>query len=193
MRRVLFFCIALLFAAPAGNVFAGGGCSGAGSLLREMAGVWDVQQRMWPGPRAEAIQLPPAVAHRRLVQGAFLQESMEPAHGVAQESFTRIATFNCNAVNRQFEYFSIDSREPQMMSERSLSLPPSGAPGGVQLYGESFVAPRWGEARNAAFRYRLAVGGVEQGRQIVGLYLLPLSGDGSDEFLAFEYVYTRRR
>lgn len=56
-----------------------------------------------------------------------------------------------------------------MMSERSLALPPSAAPGGVQLYGESFVAPRWGDSRNAA------------------------AGDGGDEFLAFEYVYTRRR
>jgi hypothetical protein len=148
---------------------------------------------MWPSPSAEAIALPPAVARRRLVQGAFLHESMELAQATGQEAFTRIATFNYNAVNHQHEYFSIDSREPQMMSEKSLSVPDSRVSGCVLLFGDSFVAPRWGDARNATFRYRLTVGKVEHDRQTVRLYLLPLAGGSAMEFLAFEYIYTRRR
>jgi hypothetical protein len=42
-------------------------------------------------------------------------------------------------------------------------------------------------------RYRLAVGELEKDRQVVQLYLTPLSGKSLKEFLAFEYVYTRQR
>lgn len=34
------------------------------SLLQQMVGTWDVQQRMWPGPDAHAINLPAAELHR---------------------------------------------------------------------------------------------------------------------------------
>lgn len=46
------------------------------SLMQQMVGTWNVQQRMWPGSGAEAINLPLAVAHRRLIGGAFLEELM---------------------------------------------------------------------------------------------------------------------
>lgn len=61
------------------------------------------------------------------------------------------------------------------------------------LYGGTFVATEWGPAHDAAFRYRLVVEPVKRARQRVLLYLLPLTGSGrAAEFLAFEYVYTRR-
>lgn len=114
--------------------------------------------------------------------------------GSTQAPFTRIAYFNYNAVNKQYEYFSLDTRAPQMMVEKSY-----GAGGeqnkerGINLYGGTFVAPQWGQARNAAFRYRLVVGDVVKDRQVVRLYLTPLSGDRAQEFLAFQYIYTRRQ
>jgi Protein of unknown function (DUF1579) len=160
-----------------------------------MVGTWNVQQRMWLKPGAEAIDLPAAVARRRLIEGAFLEEVMELAQKAGQGSFTRTAYFNYNAVNQQYEYFSLDSRAPQMMNEKSYAGEGQtrAGKGGIKLYGGSFVAPRWGEATNAAFMYRLTVGEVENDRQVVQLYLTPQSGGNAKEFLAFEYVYTRQR
>jgi hypothetical protein len=160
-----------------------------------MVGTWTVQQRMWPGAGAEAKTLPPAIARRRLVEGAFLEEIMELAQPSAPESFTRTAYFNYNSVNQQYEYFSLDSRAPQMMLEKS-HVPEAQdrtGKGGIKLYGGRFVAPRWGEISNAAFIYRLTIGEIEKDRQVVQLYLTPQSGEGAKEFLAFEYVYTRKR
>jgi hypothetical protein len=42
------------------------------------------------------------------------------------------------------------------------------------------------------FRYRIVIGPVKEARQAVRLYLTPRSGANIKEFLAFEYVYTRR-
>jgi hypothetical protein len=167
----------------------------APALIQQMAGNWNVEQRMWPGAGAQAINLPPAVAHRRLVEGAYLEEIMEPAQKSGQESFSRTAYFNYNPVNQQYEYFSLDSRAPQMMNERSNETegPWKSGKGGIKLYGGSFVAPRWGDATNVAFMYRLTVGDVEKDRQVVQLYLTPQAGASPKEFLAFEYVYTRQR
>lgn len=66
------------------------------------------------------------------------------------------------------------------------------ANGDIKLYGGSFVAPQWGPTKNAAFRYRLTVGKIENSRQTVRLYLTPQFGVDAKEFLAFEYVYTRK-
>ena len=164
-------------------------------MVEQMAGTWNVQQRMWAGPGAKATELPPAVARRRLVAGAFLEETMELAPGSRQEPFTRIAYFNYNAVNQQYEYFSMDTRAPQMMNEKSHKTGVQGKAGNqreMPLYGGTFVAPQWGDMKNVAFKYRLGVGDVEKDRQVVRLYLTPQSGKSSKEFLAFEYVYTRQ-
>ena len=75
-----------------------------------------------------------------------------------------------------------------MVYERSYEIKDKGA---ITLYGDSFVAPLWGDARNAAFRYRLTIGEIENNRQLVRLYLTPQSGEKGKEFLAFEYAYTR--
>ena len=147
------------------------------------------------GSGAEAINLPSAIARRRMVGGAFLEEVMELAQGAGGESFTRIALFNYNAVNQQYEYFSLDTRAPQVMHEKSYEAGGEGKAHdkrGITLYGDSFVA-RWGEKTNAAFRYRLTIGEVEKYRQVVQLFLTPQSAEGAKEFLAFEYVYTRQR
>jgi hypothetical protein len=95
----------------------------------------------------------------------------------------------------QAEYFSLDTRAPQMMNEKSYEagVQSKTHEGGITLHEDSFVAPRWGETTNAPFRYRLTIGGVEKDRQVVQLYLTPQSGEGAKEFLAFEYVYTRQR
>jgi hypothetical protein len=44
-----------------------------------------------------------------------------------------------------------------------------------------------------AFTYRLTVGEIEHDSQTVRLYLTPQAGKDPKEFLAFEYVYTRKR
>jgi hypothetical protein len=104
----------------------------------------------------------------------------------------RTSYFEFNFTARQFEYFSLDSRLPQMMNERSAVIAPSTTSGGgVTLKGERFVAPTWGMATNVPFRYRLTVGDVKGDRQTVQLFLTPESGKDRKEFLAFEYLYTR--
>lgn len=165
------------------------------TLMRQMVGTWKVQQRMWPGLGAQAINLPSAIARRHLVVGGFLEEVMEPAKKSAKESFNRTAYFNYNTVTQQCEYFSLDSRAPQMMYERSEKVEEQSEPGegGINLHGGNFVAPKWAEATNVAFTYRLTVGGIENNSQVVRLYLTPQSGESPREFLAFEYVYTRQR
>lgn len=165
------------------------------TLLQQMVGTWNVQQRMWPGFGAEAVNLPAAVARRRLMAGGFLEEVMEAVKKSREGSFTRTAFFNYNTVNQQYEYFSLDSRAPQMMNERSDKTAEQIHPGkdGIKLNGGNFVAPQWGAARNVAFTYRLTVGEIENERQVVQLYLTPQGGEKPQEFLAFEYVYTRQR
>jgi Protein of unknown function (DUF1579) len=170
--------------------------SPAPHLIRQMVGTWSVRQRMWPGPSAAAIDLPPAIARRQLIEGAFLQEVMEPARKSAKDRFTRTAYFNFNAVTQQYEYFSLDSRAPQMMNEKShepLEQSKQNDKGAIKLYGGSFVAPRWGDSTNVAFTYRLTVGEIEKERQVVQLHLTPQAEEGAKEFLAFEYIYTRQR
>lgn len=162
------------------------------ALLREMAGTWDARQRMWTGPDATPIDMPPAVAHRQLIGDAYLEEVMEPAQASGSDSFTRTAYINYNPVSRQYEYFTLDTRAPQQMRYSSGEMRKD-AVGDVKFDGGRFVASQWGDAKNVAFKYRLVVGGVDGDRQLVRLYLTPLSGRDTREFLAFEYVYTRRR
>ena len=166
----------------------------APALLQNMAGTWNVEQQMWPGPGAAAVQLPPGVAQRHLIDGKYLAESMQPST-LAQGQpgfFVRNAIFNYNAVNRQYEYFSIDTRAPQAMFEKSLPTEVSNESKQLELSGETFVAPEWGPAKNVRFKYRLTVGAVEDGRQTVELYLTPQSVLPKKEFLAFEYKYVRQ-
>jgi hypothetical protein len=56
-----------------------------------------------------------------------------------------------------------------------------------------FIAPQWGESKNVSFRYRIVISRVEREQQAVRLYLTPQSGANVNEFLAFEYAYTRKR
>src|SRR5258706_9902330 len=65
----------------------------APALLQQMVGTWNVQQRMWPGFATKPVDLPPAVARRRLVEGVFQEEVMESADKSGQERFTRTAYF----------------------------------------------------------------------------------------------------
>jgi hypothetical protein len=164
----------------------------AATLVHSMLGTWDVKEWMWQAPGGTAVALPTAVAQRQLVGNDFIQEVMSATPG-SQGAFTRIAYFGYNAVNQSYEYFSLDTRAPQMMNERSFGAS-GGASGGssIDLLGSTFVAPQWGKFTNAAFRYRLVVGPVQHDRQEVVLYLTPLSGAGQPEFEAFKYLYTRR-
>ena len=164
----------------------------AASLIHSMLGTWDVKEWMWQAPGGAAVPLPSAVAHRRLIGNDFIQEVMSATPG-SEGAFTRFAYFGYNAVNQDYEYFSLDTRAPQMMNERSFGAG-SGVPArhSIDLLGSTFVAPQWGKLTNAAFRYRLVVGPVEHDRQEVVLYLTPLSGASQPEFQAFKYVYSRR-
>jgi len=166
----------------------------AADLLTSMAGAWDVQQRMWPSPQAAPVELPPAVAQRQLVQGLYVQEVMQSIdNGASQASpFTRNATLNFNPVTRQYEYASLDSRAPQLMVERGPMPQVANGAQALQLQGGTFLAPEWGTLKNVRFSYRLTLGAVVQGKQWVKLYLTPLSNLPKKEFLAFEYVYSKK-
>jgi hypothetical protein len=161
-------------------------------LLQKMEGNWTVSEKMWPGSGQEAVDLPAATAHRRLIQKSFLEEVMEPTQAGASDAFNRTSYFEFNSTTHKFEYFSLDSRLPQMMNERSAVVDPSlVSDSGVELEGGHFVAPKWGKAHNVPFRYKLAVGDVKRDRQTVQLFLTPESGKDRKEFLAFEYLYVR--
>jgi len=163
-------------------------------LFEDMVGTWAVMQQMWAAADTDAVTLPAATARRRLVGGAFVEETMELEAGSQGDAFTRIAYFNFNAVDQRYEYFSLDTRAPQMMNERSRAgaAASAGPQPTIELFGDSFVAPRWGDSTDASFIYRLTVGPIEQNRQVVTLYLTPRISGTPKEFCAFEYVYTRR-
>jgi len=165
----------------------------ASALLHQMVGQWTVQQRMWPAPDAAAVDLPPARAQRTLVGGSYLVEQMLPRDtGAAGDAdFRRDATFNFNPVTARWEYASLDTRAPQLMTERSEEGAAAATPEAVlNLHGGTFLAPTWGEARNVRFSYRLTIGPVADGRQTVQLFLTPQTVMPRREFKAFEYVYT---
>lgn len=156
-------------------------------LLTQLAGTWNVRQRMWTGPGSDPVTLPAATAQRRLIHGAYIEEEMELAKGVEGDPFTRSATVSWNAVNQTFEYFSIDSRLPQMMMY----------PTGVERSGalwftlhEPFVAPAWGNDTDVPFAARLQLRPGEH-RQVVRLHLRRISAEPTEEFVAFEYIYSR--
>lgn len=180
-----------VFATPSKGASVGTSNASAPRLLQQMAGAWDVRQKMWPGAGAKPIDLPPAIAQRKLVGGAYLEETMQLAPDARQPPFTRTAYFNYNAVTHRYEYASMDTRAPQLMVEKSAASTADAA-GTLSLQGGKFLAPKWGTATDVTFRYRLTIGPVERDRQTVRLYLTPLSDPAGKEFLAFEYVYTRR-
>ena len=159
------------------------------TLMRQMTGTWHVRSRMWPSPNAKAIELPAALARREFIRDTFLQEVMEPSDKAPEPAFTRIAYLSYNSINQQYEYFSIDSRLPQMMSYAAPGTNKM-RDGKVELIGTSFEAPQWGEKKNVPFMYRLSLGPVQNGRQVVQMFLTEQNGEG-EEFLAFEYVYER--
>ena len=110
---------------------------------------------MWPSSGAGEVNLPSAVAQRRLVGDTFIEEIIVLPAGSKDEPFTRIAYFNYNPINQQYEYFSIDTRAPQMMSEKSYETSAKSKTSdqaAISLFGESFVAPRWGESINVPFQ-----------------------------------------
>ena len=162
------------------------------ALLQAMAGVWDVEQRMWPAPAAAAMALPRAVAERRLVRDAYLEETMRPADA-SGDAFDRRAWLNYNPVTSTYEYTSLDTRAPQLMVEKGAALPQGRATAAdISLAGGRFLAPEWGSLKRVTFSYRLTIGAIRGNQQTVRLYLTPLSQLPKKEFLAFEYVYTKK-
>jgi hypothetical protein len=160
-----------------------------------MAGTWDVQQRMWPAPGAPAIELPKAVAQRQLVDGKYLEESMAPAAADAPPpaAFHRHALLTYNPVAKRYEYTSLDSRAPQLMTEIGSALPSPDPAAPLALQGGRFFAPDWGGSKDVPFRYRLTIGPVQSdGKQTVRLHLTPEAVLPKREFVAFEYVYSKR-
>lgn len=161
-------------------------------ILEKMVGVWEVEQSTWSGPNVEATELPAAMANRRLVDGAFLQEEMTLAPNDSDAPFNRTSYINYNGVNGFYEYFSVDSRAPQQMRYQA----PKGtinAQGTIKLDGGLFTAADWGGAKNVTFTYRAEISLVKKGRQTFRLFLTPTRGDTPQEFLAFQYNYTKRR
>ena len=192
-RPVFWLCVWGLLVAPgaARSVATPQNIDQPRMLVHEMLGTWDVKEWMWTGPGTKPTPLPDAVADRRAVGDTFVQETMSTSPGAAN-AFSRHATFGFNPINRQFEYASIDSRAPQLMSERSGK--DRGEPdGSLDLAGGMFFTPQWGEMKNVTFRYRLVVGSIRNNSQEVDLCLTPISASGPPEFVAFRYLYTRRR
>ena len=167
---------------------------GQKELLTRMTGTWDVQQRMWPGPKSDAIVLPAAIAQRRLIRDTYLEEVMQPADDRPGEtgSFNRHALLNYNPITSRYEYTSLDTRAPQLMAEQSRPIAPGASATELKLEGSSFLAPEWGSAKNVRFKYRLTISAVKESQQTVRLFLTPQTVLPKTEFLAFEYVYTKR-
>jgi hypothetical protein len=111
----------------------------------------------------------------------------------ATQSFHRNAFFNYNSVTRRYEYTSLDTRAPQLMMETSRPVGAQQVPAAeLKLQGGASLAPEWGSAKNVRFKYRLSIGEIKNDQQTIQLFLTPESVLPKEEFLAFEYVYSRR-
>ncbi len=192
-RVVMLKLTSLLVATFAPMVAAIAVAQETSPFLESMVGTWYVQQRMRSGPGAVAVELPSAIARRELVGGNYLEENMEPTGGEATQSFHRNAFLNFNSVTRRYEYTSLDTRAPQLMMETSRPVGAQQVPAAeLKLQGGAFLAPEWGSAKNVRFKYRLSIGEIKNDQQTIQLFLTPESVLPKEEFLAFEYVYSRR-
>ncbi len=78
------------------------------------------------------------------------------------------------------------------MFEHSLPIASEASASDLKLQGGSFLAPEWGSAKNVRFKYRLTIGAIKENQQTVRLFLTPETVLPKTEFLAFEYIYTKR-
>jgi hypothetical protein len=158
--------------------------------IRQQAGNWGVEQRVWSSPTAESILLPPMVARRRMVADAFLEEVMEPAPGSGQEPFRRTAYLSFNPINRRYEHVTLDSRYRPIMFETSVDDVLEGGHT-VSLFVSGFTSPS-------------GFGDIPAGQWVKQRRLLIAEGPaqtitrqfwtfpGAAPYLAMEYVYTRQ-
>jgi len=157
-------------------------------LLRPLSGTFTVENRLWPEPGAEPVSSV-AVARRRMVDDMYLEEVMEPPAGDGQPAFTRISYLGFNAVNRRWEYVSLDTRIPaQLMYELSVD-DTLGAGQVLVLQLPGFTLPGWGpEVTGQWARQRRELALENPDRQAMRQYwTLP----AVPEYLAVTYEYTR--
>jgi hypothetical protein len=156
-------------------------------LLQTAVGTFDVHSRLWPAEGAEPV-VTDAVARRRMVDGLYLEEIMEPGAG-ATEPFSRICYLDFNPLSNRWEYVSLDTRIPaQLMCEfsndRTLLEQST-----VVLHLPGFVLPGWGtEVTGQSVRQRREITLADPDHQEVRQYW---SLPNASEYLAVEYLYSR--
>jgi hypothetical protein len=156
-------------------------------LLQALCGTFAVKSRLWPAAGAEPM-VTTAVARRRMIDGMYLEEVMEPA-AAPDPPFNRICYLGFNPLGRRWEYVSLDSRIPvQLMYELSVE-PTLGEGSTVTLYLPSFSLPGWGtEVTGESARQRREIALGDPDRQAMRQYwTLP----AAPEYLAVEYSYER--
>lgn len=154
-------------------------------LLQQMVGDWDVGMKLWLRAGAKPIEAPHFRA-KRIMIGNFIQEVAHSKTGT--DSFTRVAYFNYNAIQRQWETIVLDTRYPLMMFETSAE---DGLENGntITFYMPAFVMPPFSKEKESGqltkLRQTLT---IEKDKNIIRQYWTPA---GEREYLAIEYEYGR--
>lgn len=156
--------------------------------LARRAGTWDVSMTLRPTPEAEPIVVDGLVAERKMI-GLYLQETMRPASESDLPEFTRIEYLTYNAVERRWQYVSLDTRAP-------IGLMPARSYGPVEddsitVYFENSALAGFGpEFEGRLFRARHVTTRESENRDVSRQYWTQAGGP---EWLAVTYEYTRRR
>lgn len=156
--------------------------------LARRVGSWDVVMTLRPTPEAEPIVVTGLVAKRKMI-GLYLQEIMRPAPDSELPDFTRIEYLTYNAVERRWQYVSLDTRAPiGLMSARSYG--PVEADRITVYFDNSALAGFGPTFEGRLFRARHVTTDESQNRDVSRQYWTQAGGP---EWLAVTYEYTRRR
>jgi hypothetical protein len=147
-----------------------------------LAGRWDVEMRVWPGPGAEPFEIAGMTAERELVLGGrYLREVLVGGDGTP----VREATMGYNRLDGRFELVTVDSFEPGQMVYLGRGDQTAGS---VSMHGESTEAGMGPEptGRKRDLRFDFVIEDADTNVQRIHVRY-----PGGQEYLFVEQRFTR--
>jgi hypothetical protein len=156
--------------------------------LASRSGTWDVVMTLRPTAQATPVVVKDLIAERTMI-GPYLQEIMRPRAGSSVADFHRIEYLTYNRVEARWQYVSMDTRVPiGLMTATSVGDEPSTS---ITVYFENFAIPGFGpELEGRFFRARPQTTRESDDRDITRQFWTSV---GKSEWLAVQYVYSRKR
>lgn len=152
--------------------------------MTPLAGMWDVEMRVWAGPDAEPFAIPGMTAEREMILGGrYLREVLSGGDGTPM----REATMGYNRLDGRFELVTVDSFEPGQM----VYLGREGdAESSVSMFGVSTEAGMGAEptGRKRDLRFEFTI--EDEDTNVQRIYV---RYPGEQEYLFVEQRFNRQR